>query len=159
VNECLSFGSFPRYVKNTYYIEASSMVWTCLDPLVDVFVATNDISYTVGPSAFIMSPKTTSASTKQGHISNWKSSTRDPLILLIKANMIEPQASLGMDTGILLNAFIQHPSSDSISQSRILLECLLRGLIVGVMVGVHHHAQRVYVGPHFGIVPLFCRCL
>ncbi|KAL3780888.1 hypothetical protein HJC23_009934 [Cyclotella cryptica] len=50
----LSFDSFPRSSKFAYFLEASDAAWNRLDPLLSIMVDTNDLSQTLGPSAFIM---------------------------------------------------------------------------------------------------------
>ncbi len=51
---CLSFDPFPWESKLVYFLEASDNDWVRLDPLLQLFVETNDIAKTFGPSAYIM---------------------------------------------------------------------------------------------------------
>ena len=50
----LSFDPFPWESKLVYFLEASDNDWVRLDPLLQLFVETNDIVKTFGPSAYIM---------------------------------------------------------------------------------------------------------
>ena len=50
----LSFDPFPWESKLVFYLEASDSAWYRLDPLLQLFVETNDIAKTFGPSAYIM---------------------------------------------------------------------------------------------------------
>ena len=50
----LSFDPFPWESKLVYFLEASDNDWFRLDPLLQLFVETNDITKTFGPSAYIM---------------------------------------------------------------------------------------------------------
>ncbi len=49
----LTFEPFPWECKLVYYLEASDTAWQRLEPLLQLFVETNEISKTFGPSAYI----------------------------------------------------------------------------------------------------------